>query len=56
MRKNNSKIKGAKSIARLLFERAGFLETYLTPKTLKQLRFLNRTLLRYATGLQTPIK
>jgi hypothetical protein len=54
--KNNSKIKGAKNIARVLFKLNHFLEPYGLTSDMKRLRFVNRSLLRWHTGIETPIK
>jgi hypothetical protein len=54
MHKNNSKIKAAKSIARVLFELNCFGEGHVFTSDMKQLRFMNRSLLRWHTGIETP--
>jgi hypothetical protein len=54
--KNNSKIKAAKSIARVLFRLNHFLEPYGLINDMQRLRFLNRSLLRWHTGIETPIE
>jgi hypothetical protein len=54
MKKNTSKIKGAKNIARVLFKLNHFLEPYGLTSDMKRLRFVNRSLLRWHTGIETP--
>jgi hypothetical protein len=54
MRKNASKIKAAKSIARILFKLNHFLEPYGLTHDMQRLRFMNRSLLRWHTGIETP--
>lgn len=54
MKNNTSKIKAAKSIARILFKLNHFLEPYGLINDMQRLRFLNRSLLRWHTGIETP--
>ncbi len=54
MKKNTSKIKAAKNIARILFKLNRFLEPYGLTYDMQRLRFLNRSLLRWHTGIETP--
>lgn len=56
MKKNTSKLQAMKQIARTLLQLNDFLEKNHLTNDLKQLRFMNRSLLRYKSGLQTPIK
>ena len=56
MKKNTSKLKASKNIARIMFGLNHFLEPYGLTNDLKRLRFMNRSLLRWHTGLETPIE
>lgn len=54
MKKNTPKLKAMKQIARIMFRLNHFLEPYGLTNDFKRLRFMNRSLLRWHTGIETP--
>jgi len=54
MKKNTPKLKAMKNISRIMFKLNHFLEPYGLTNDFKRLRFMNRSLLRWHTGLETP--